>query len=85
MSNNQILYAEVKALLAQAFAIDVEQLSSDTRLVDDLYADSMELLDLVLALNEHYKIEIGPDDLLTMRTVDGVGAVIERLTAVSCP
>ncbi|UTH74094.1 phosphopantetheine-binding protein [Chromobacterium sp. IIBBL 290-4] len=50
------------------------------RLVDDLYADSMELLDMVLSLNNEFGIDIQAQDVAAMRTVADVVAVIARLT-----
>jgi acyl carrier protein len=73
------LCAEVQALLAANLQLDAATITPQSRLVEDLYADSLELLDLVLDLNAHYGIEIGADDLLQMTTVSAVVAVVERL------
>lgn len=75
------LYTEVCALLAEHFLVEVDSLTPETRLVEDLYADSLELLDLVLDLNAHYQIEIGASDLKQMTTLAQVVAVVKRLTA----
>jgi acyl carrier protein len=75
-----ISYEEVRALLADHFSSSPQELTPETRLVDDLYADSLELLDLVMNLNALYGIEIEATDLQQMRTVADVAQVLQRLT-----
>ena len=75
------LYTEVCALLAEHFLVEVGSLTPETRLVEDLYADSLELLDLVMDLNKYYAVDIGASDLEQMTSVAQVVAVLERLTA----
>lgn len=81
MTVSENLANEVLARIAAFFSADAAQLSGRTRLVEDLCADSLELLDLVMELNDHYVIEISADDLLTMHSIDDVAAVIARLRA----
>jgi acyl carrier protein len=78
MANHESWLAEVIALLARQFSTDADQLCGATRLVEDLYADSMELLDVVMALNEHFGIEINAEDMVRMATVDDIVALVAR-------
>ncbi|MEN6081923.1 phosphopantetheine-binding protein [Chromobacterium piscinae] len=56
----------------------MEQIQPAARLIDDLYADSMELLEMVMLLNDEFGIEIGAADVAGMRTVADVGEAVAR-------
>ena len=51
-----------------AKARDVE-ISPETSLIEDLALDSLDLVAVVLQLQDHFQIEIDPDDLPTLRSV----------------
>jgi acyl carrier protein len=80
-----IAYEEVVGFVADHFQVERAALTPQTRLVDDLYADSLELLDLVLDLNERYGIEIEADDLQQMTTVAALATVLQRLMLAAEP
>jgi acyl carrier protein len=80
-----VLDREVRAVLAAHFSVDVQTLHGGTLLVDDLYADSMELIDLVMTLNRRFKIEIEADELLMMKTLEDVMKVVRTLTDSASP
>lgn len=71
--------ADVAALLSGYFCLAPGAVSPATRLVDDLYADSLQLIDIVLHLNRHYGVDIGADDLSGMRSVADVSRVVMAL------
>ncbi|AXE31985.1 acyl carrier protein [Chromobacterium phragmitis] len=74
--------ARVLAVMAATLGADVESMRPQASLVDELYADSLELLDMVMALNDAFGIEIGADDIAGIRTVGDVcSAVRQRLAA----
>lgn len=71
----------VVEVLRVAFDVRAEQLLPQVRLVDELYADSMELLDMVLRLNDAFKIQISAVDVSRMQTVEDVCAVVLKCLA----
>lgn len=75
-----LIEREVLALLAESFCTEPGRLHPQTRLVEDLYADSLDLLDLVLELNDRFGIEIDAASLEQMRCVQQVVTVVQRLT-----
>lgn len=56
----------------------MEKIQPAARLIDDLYADSMELLEMVMSLNDEFGIEIGAVDVAGMRTVADVREAVAR-------
>ena len=57
-------------LIAEQFAIDTDEISMESSFVDDLGADSVDLVELVMAMEEEFDIgEIDEEDLTALKTV----------------
>lgn len=57
-------------LIAEQFAVEAESVSMSTSFEDDLGADSVDLVELVMAMQEEFGIdEIGEDELKGLKTV----------------
>ena len=57
-------------LIAEQFAIDADEVTMDSSFVDDLGADSVDLVELVMAMEEEFDIgEIDEEDLQSLKTV----------------
>ena len=64
------IFKTMQDLIAEQFAIDADEISMDSSFVDDLGADSVDLVELVMAMEEEFEIdEIPEEDLLTLKTV----------------
>ena len=64
------IFKTMQDLIAEQFAIDADELSMDSSFVDDLGADSVDLVELVMAMEEEFDIgEIDEEDLAGLKTV----------------
>ena len=64
------IFKTMQDLIAEQFAIDAEEISMDSSFVDDLGADSVDLVELVMAMEEEFNVgEIDEDDLTGLKTV----------------
>lgn len=64
------IFKTMQDLIAEQFAIDADEISMDSSLVDDLGADSVDLVELVMAMEEEFNVgEIDEDDLTGLKTV----------------
>lgn len=52
-----MIFEKLSALIAEQFNIDEDSITMDTSFVDDLNADSVDLVDLSMALEEEFGIE----------------------------
>jgi acyl carrier protein len=59
----------VKKVLAEQLAVDEQQVVPDARFAEDLNADSLDLVEAVLALEEEWTIEIPEDEMESVKTV----------------
>ena len=64
------IFKTMQDLIAEQFAIDADKISMDSSFVDDLGADSVDLVELAMAMEEEFDIgEIDEEDLAGLKTV----------------
>ena len=67
---------KMKEMVADQLNVDAAEITAETSFKDDLGADSLDLFELVMALEEEYNVEIPSEDLEKLTTV---GAVMDYL------
>ena len=70
------MFEKMKELIAEQLGAAPEDITVDSSFKDDLGADSLDLFELVMALEDEYSIEIPSEELQELTTV---GSVIEYL------
>ena len=80
MSNEQI-FQTMKDLVAEQFAMEPEEVTMETSFEEDLGADSVDLVELVMAMEEEFEIgETQEEDLSGLKTVgDAVNYIAGKL------
>ena len=64
------IFKTMQDLIAEQFAIDTDEIGMDSSFVDDLGADSVDLVELVMAREEEFDVgEIDEEDLTGLKTV----------------
>ncbi|MBR3299476.1 MAG: acyl carrier protein [Clostridia bacterium] len=71
------MFEEIRKAIAQQLRIPEDRITEDSRLIDDLKADSLDVVELVMGLEERYGIEIPDEDLPTIKTVGDIIRYIE--------
>ena len=59
----------VKEIIAKELEVDQKQLTSEAKFIEDLGADSLDIVELVMALEEEFGIEIPDEDADKLKTV----------------
>ena len=70
---------KIQAMLAEALNLPVEKVTPDSKIVDDLGADSLDVVELLSQLEEEYGIVIPDDQAENLVTVADVANAIEAL------
>jgi len=71
---------KVKAIIMEQLGVSEEELKAEASFVDDLGADSLDLVELVMALEEEFGQEIPDEDAEKITTVqDAINYINERL------
>lgn len=63
---------EMRKMIAEQLNCEESEITADTSFKDDLGADSLDLFELVMALEDEYSVEIPADDLQKLATVGDV-------------
>ncbi len=70
---------KIQAMLADALNISLDKVTPDAKIVDDLGADSLDVVELLSQLEEEYGIIIPDDEAENLVTVADVAKAIEEL------
>ena len=72
---------QIIKMVAEQFMIDENEISADTSFVDDLGADSLDVVELTMALEETFSLPDTPEDELTnIHTVGDLADYVSRTT-----
>lgn len=79
--NTQEVFAKMQELIHEQFAVDDSDITMETSFEEDLGADSVDLVDLVMAMEEEFEVgEIQEEDLKTLKTVgDAVNYIASKV------
>lgn len=66
------MFEKMREIIAQQLGIDEEEITPDTSFKEDLGADSLDLFELTMALEDEYDIEIPAEELGTIETIQDV-------------
>jgi acyl carrier protein len=70
--------SEVKRIISAQLDVDVKDIKPESSFVDDLGADSLGLVELVLAFEEAFEIDIKDEDTEKLRTVQDAIDYLEK-------
>ena len=73
------MFEKVKSVLAQQFELDPESITMDTNLIDDLGADSLDVVELIMSLEDEFGIAISDNDAAQLYTVGRIVDYHEKL------
>lgn len=72
------MFEKMKEIIAEQLNCDANTIFPDTSFKDDLGADSLDLFELVMALEEEYGIEIPAEELTDLETVGDVAEYLRN-------
>lgn len=74
---NQAIFDRVKKVVVDQLEVDPENVTEDSSFTNDLGADSLDTVELVMALEEEFEIEI-PDE--AAEQIDTVGKAVKHIS-----
>ncbi|MEJ7583390.1 MAG: acyl carrier protein [Acidimicrobiales bacterium] len=76
------VFVAVKETAVELLKVEPDQITEEAQFADDLEADSLDLTELVMALEDRFAIEVPEDDLENVRTIgDAVDLVLSKVGA----
>lgn len=73
-----MLLEKIQKILAEQFEVSAQSITEDTNIVDDLGADSLDVVELIMSLEDEYGITISDEEAVELNTV---GKLIEFIEA----
>jgi acyl carrier protein len=74
-------FEKMKAIIVEQLGVDESEVSPEASFIDDLGADSLDTVELVMALEEEFGIEISDEDAEKIQTVGDAIKYIEEHTS----
>ena len=75
MSND--LSARIQTIVADQLGVEIAEVTKDASILDDLGADSLDVVELVMILEEAFDIEVPDESVEEMRTIGDVQRFVE--------
>jgi acyl carrier protein len=72
-----MVFEKVKEILCEQLDMEEDKVTAEASIVDDLGADSLDVVDLVMSFEEEFDIEIPDEDVENMKTVGDMVKYIE--------
>ncbi len=75
--NQEEIFAKVKQIVVEQLEVEADEIKAESSFANDLRADSLDIVELVMALEESFNIEI-PDE--EAEKIDTVGKAVEHIS-----
>ena len=75
------VYERVQSIVAERLGVEEDKVTMDAEFIGDLNADSLDLVEVIMAMEQEFDIEIKDDDAENIRTVGDAVQFIEEHNA----
>jgi len=72
-------FEKLKKVIAEVLNVDPEEITMDTTFVDDLGADSLDVFQIIMGIEEEFDIEIAADEAEKIATVEEAVELIKKV------
>lgn len=73
-------FEKVRDMLAKQFDVDPATITADTDLIDDIGADSLDVVELIMSVEDEFGVSISDEEAENLRTV---GKIVEFIESIS--
>ena len=72
-----MVFGKVKAILSEQFDVEEDTITNDTTISEDLGADSLDVVDLLMSIEDEFEIEVPDTEIENIKTVGELVKYIE--------
>ena len=73
-----MFFEKLKTLFAERFDVDKESITPETRIMEDLGADSLDVVDMLMTLEDDYNVTIPEETAQALKTVGDVADFLDK-------
>jgi acyl carrier protein len=77
------LEQQVRSIVAEQLGVDLAEVTADASILDDLGADSLDVVEMVMALEEAFDVEVPDEDVEQLKTVADVERYVGNAAAAA--
>ncbi len=74
-----MVFEKIRAILAEQLDIDENDITMESNIAEDLGADSLDVVDLIMSIEDEFEIEVPDDQVENIKTVGDVVNYIENM------
>ena len=74
-----MIFVKVQRALAEQFDVSPDTITLDTNLIDDLGADSLDVVELIMSIEDEFGVSISDEDAANLITVQKIVDFVEKL------
>ena len=72
-----MIFEKVRSLICEQLELDEDKVTMDSTIIEDLGADSLDVVDLIMGLEDEFKIEVPDDAVENVKTVGDIVRFLE--------
>ncbi len=72
-----MIFEKIKAILAQQLDVSEDEITMETNIAEDLGADSLDVVDIIMSIEDEFEVEVPDDKVESIKTVGDVVNYIE--------
>ena len=72
-----MVFEKVKAIISEQFDVEEDTITNDTTITEDLGADSLDVVDLLMSIEDEFEIEVPDTEIENIKTVGELVKYIE--------
>lgn len=76
-----MVFDRIKELVVQEMNIPADKVTLESKIAEDLGADSIDAIELIMGVEQEFDIEISDDEAMNIKTIGDLVEVINKLTA----
>ena len=76
--NENMIFEKIQEVLSEQFEVSADSITVDTNLVDDLGADSLDVVELIMSVEDEFGLSISDEDAANLTTVGKIIEYIEK-------
>jgi len=73
-----VVFEKIKVILSEQFDVTEETITQDTNISEDLGADSLDVVDIIMSVEDEFEIEVPETEVENIRTVGQLVSYVEK-------